>query len=129
MIRLLKWLWYHLSGKAFDEMMMKELFGLTQEYTATVNALLPTCKYVVGIRKNKTGEVRFCPQFMEWSDSSLARWNSDNLSSERKRHRMFHGQAGKFHKHDVTCGDYSIVGIWFHDGRIIRNLEHVNDDR
>jgi hypothetical protein len=90
-------------------------FDLTQEHADAINALLPSCQYVVGIRHNETGEVRFCPQNLPWNTNS-------------SRHLEFHG----FECHeddDPPCGEsqYTVVGIWVHDGSDFRDLNELND--
>ena len=104
-------------------------FDLTQEHADAVNALLPECEYVVGIRKNETGEVRFCPMTLEWEDSDLYGWNSGNLSCDCNRHLIFHGYAEESYEDEISCGEtlYTIVGIWWPDGSEIRDVDLLND--
>lgn len=100
-------------------------FDLTQEHADTINALLPTCKYVTGIRKNETGEVRFCPQNLEWNEDTLWWWESGNMSCDCNRELEFRRQTEDCEMDDVECSDgrYTVVGIWFPDGSFIRDLE------
>ncbi len=99
-------------------------FILTQEHADAINALLPDCKYVVGIRQNETGEVRFCPQGTEWNDASLWWWASGNMSCDCNRELEFRREEEGFTFEDAKCSDgrFTVVGIWFPDGSGIRDL-------
>lgn len=105
-------------------------FDLSQPHADAINALLPNCRYVVGIRENETGEVRFCPTDVEWrEDSSLSWWSTGNMSCDCNRHLIFNGHSRGCYDEDVPCGEgrYSVVGIWFPDGGEIRDLNCLND--
>jgi hypothetical protein len=108
----------------------KAPFALTQEHSDVINALLPKCKYVVGIRKNETGEVRFCPENLDWNEeTSLGWWAHGNMSCDCNRDLMFHRQTKPEYDEDTPCGEirYTVVGIWFPDGDDIRDLYWLND--
>jgi hypothetical protein len=102
---------------------------LSQDQADAINALLPTCKYVVGIRHNESGEVRFCPQTLEWNENSLYWWSTGNMSCDCNRHLEFHGRTDECYEDDVPCGEtrYTLVGIWFPDGSEYRYLDLLND--
>jgi hypothetical protein len=107
-------------------------FDITQEYADVINALLPTCAYVVGIRKNDTGEVRLCPQTLEWNENSLLWWSTGNMGCDCNRDMEFIRQDKDVDWGDlepVRCGEfrYTVVGIWFPDGSSIRDLNYLND--
>lgn len=104
-------------------------FDLTQEHADAINALLPECKYVVGIRKNETGEVRFCPVQLDWHNGSLSWWSTGNYGCDCNRHLEFHGLSESSEDEDVPCGltMYTLIGIWFPDGSDIRDLDMMND--
>jgi hypothetical protein len=104
-------------------------FTLTQEHADAINALLPDCKYVVGIRKNETGEVRFRPERLDWEEGSLWWWNSGNMSCDCNRHLQFHGFSEECYRDEVPCTEtrYTLVGIWFPDGGEYRDLMELND--
>lgn len=108
-----------------------DLFVLTQERAEAINALLPDCKYVVGIRENETGEVHFCPQTLEWNDASLSWWESGNMSCDCNRELMFVRQkeGWDWDTDDLKCSDgrFTVVGIWFPGGSEIRDLNQMND--
>ena len=103
----------------------KTPFELTGEHADAINALLPTSTYVVGLRENATGSVRFFPHDSEWHEASLWWWSSGNGSCDCNRHLMFHGEFSE----DVPCSEqlYTVVGIWFSDGGEIRDLWQMND--
>lgn len=104
-------------------------FDLTQEHADAINALLSTCKYVVGIRKNETGEVRFCPQKHEWGEHSLWWWSGGNGSCDCNKELIFRRQTEDVKLDEVKCSDdrYTVVGIWLPDGGHIRDLNYLND--
>ena len=104
-------------------------FDLTQGHADTINALLPTCQYVVGIRKNDTGEVRFHAETIEWKEYSLSWWATGNASCDCNRHLDFHGHSEECWEDDIPCGThrYTVVGIWFPDGSEYRDLTMLND--
>ena len=105
-------------------------FDLTQEHADAINALLPDCKYVAGIRKNETGEVRFCPQELEWDDDiSLWWWEYGNMGCDCNREDEFRREKDECDLDDVKCskGRFTVVGIWFPDGGEIRDLNEMND--
>jgi len=105
-------------------------FNLAQKHADAINAILPTCKYVVGIRENGTGEVRFCPEDIEWDgESSLSWWNRGNMSCDCNRHLIFNRHSDESWDEDIPCGEtrYTVVGIWFPDGSDIRDLDALND--
>lgn len=113
----------------------KAEFELTQEGADAINALLPTCKYVVGIRKNETGEVRFCAQHTEWLDDddghSLWWWSTGNMSCDCNRERDFRraGNEEDGIEGERKCGEdrFTVIGIWFPDGDDARDLWLMND--
>lgn len=104
-------------------------FDLTQEHADAINALLPTCQYVVGIRHNDTGEVRFCPQQLPWDDSSLFWWSLGNFGCDCNRELEFQRQTDPDFDADTECGNvrFSLVGIWFPDGGELRDLQELNE--
>ncbi len=104
-------------------------FDLAPEHADAINALLPDCKYVVGIRLNETGEVRFCPQTLKWNDASLWWWESGNMGCDCNQELEFRREEENFGFDDVKCSDgrFTIVGIWFPDGDDIRDLNEMND--
>lgn len=107
-------------------------FDLTQEQADQINVLLPTCEYIVGIRKNETNEVVFCPQDIKWHDCSLFWWTEGNGGCDCNRVLMFLRARGsideEFESDDDKCGTdkYTLVGIWFPDGSDIRDLQLLN---
>lgn len=104
-------------------------FDLTPEQADAINALWP-CQFVVGIRKNETGEVQFCPQEYEWNEEgSLYLWATGNYSCDCNRHLFFHEFTEDCYNDAVPCTEtlYTVVGIWFPDGGEIRDLNEMND--
>jgi hypothetical protein len=101
-------------------------FDLTQEHADRINALLPTCQYVVGIRENATGEVRFHAEELPWDDSTLFWWSDGNNGCDCNR-------ASFFHDSDIDCpcgfSQYTVVGIWIQGGDDIRDLDELNSWR
>jgi len=104
-------------------------FDLAQEHADAINALLPDCKYIVGIRKNETGEVRFCPLQVEWNESSEFWWSTGNMGCDCNRELYFRRQTEDVHVNDVECSDgrFTVVGIWWPDGSEIRDMDLLND--
>ena len=102
---------------------MSQDFELTQEQADQINALLPYCKYVVGIRDNDTGEVRFCQQQLPWDDFSLFWWTTGNFGCDCNRALVFHQRYT-----GTECGNtqFTVVGIWFPDGGELRDLDELN---
>jgi len=104
-------------------------FELTPKQADTINTLLPTCEYVVGIRHNESGKVRFCPMKLKWEEHSLSWWNTGNFSCDCNRHLEFHGYTDSAYEDNIPCGEtmYTVVGIWFLRGGDIRDLNQLND--
>jgi hypothetical protein len=112
-------------------MLPTDKFELTQEHADAINALLPNCKYAVGIRENATGDVRFCPETMEWPETGLWWYSQGNMGCDCNRELDFRRQTEPDFDEDTECGHtrYTIVGIWFPDGGAIRDLHELNDYR
>ena len=106
-------------------------FELTLEGAEAINALLPTCKYVTGIRKNETGEVRFCPQYTQWNEKAgIWWWSAGNMGCDCNRELEFRRAGNEDEDADkVKCGKsrYTVLGIWFPNGEAIRDLLLLND--
>ena len=109
-----------------------DLFDLTQEQAVSINAILPMHEYVVGIRKNETGEVRFCPEDLEWYEHSIYWWSEGNMGCDCNRELEFLRAGNEetddsFENAECSQGRYTVVGIWFKDGSDIRDLYSLND--
>ena len=106
-----------------------EPFELSREDAGAINAMLLSCSYVVGIRKNATGEVRFSAKNHAWDEHSSWWWGEGNMSCDCNRHLIFHGYSEESYEEEIPCGEelYTVVGIWFPDGGEIRDLVQMND--
>lgn len=102
-------------------------FDFTQEHADAINALLPTCKYVVGIGNNKTGEIRFSPIKIDWDENSLRVWFYENMSCDCNLHVLFETCSKGFCGEKIRCGNtrYTVIGIWFPDSDEIRDMNDL----
>jgi len=107
-------------------------FTLTQDQSGAIEVSLLTCEYVVGIRKNETGEVRFYPDHLKWTEGSIYWWSTGNMSCDCNRELLFLNVKNELTDDswkNCKCGEerYTVVGIWFPNGDHIWDLYLLND--
>lgn len=83
--------------------------------------------YVVRIRKNATGEIRYCPQDLEWEEHHLWWWTEGNFGCDCSRDREFCRAGGENDDRHIECSEglFSALDATLPGGKVIELDEPI----